>query len=626
VKIISNFRKISAFLLLFLFSYCNTQSIENIKSLDSTTTSINTGLTTIATSTTITTTTTTTTTIPTTTSTTIIAEVVVDSIKDAQFQLKKLYIYQGNVDGVNGTYTKLALKEFQRRSGLIEDGILGPITKSALSKGEKAYTNLGGQETVDYSNYEITNETKEIQKKLTEIDIYTGDIDGVFGFQTMLSLKEFQMKAGLTIDGIYGPKTKASLEKGIDSFVVVKTNSNNINEDTQTTSTIPVSSNDNLTVDLQNYNPNNICITGYVNEYSIWVPDPCFMPVFVYRNNKVVQVNSQEELDAYLNQNWSLTKTKTYASLGKVPTQNYTDGYNSPVNGLPMPPGSNNTIVIGIKNDNNVRARPQSGPQIADAVVEVLVEGGMTRFINIFYQSDTDYHGPIRSARPTDPTVLRPLGGVLVASGATGGLIPEIVEMGVPVITDRRPEYFRISSRNAPHNLYSDTSKLKQLAVTKGYKKYINPQPLFPWGNPSLTNWDNNTYIKLNFSSYTSTIWTWNGSNYVRTYYDAYKNSSSNNIHNWVDKNGNTGQITTTTVIALFCEPYTHPLQLPSVKTVGEGRAIILNNGKLLDARWKRGSNTDPFHILDKNDNILYIPKGKVWISLVPNTKNPSFG
>mgnify|MGYP005676366481 FL=1 len=94
----------------------------------------------------------------------------------------------------------------------------------------------------------------------------------------------------------------------------------------------------------------------------------------------------------------------------------------------------------------------------------------------------------------------------------------------------------------------------------------------------------------------------------------------------WADQNGNTGQISTDTVIALFCEPYIHPLQLPSVKTVGEGRAIILHGGKLLDAKWKRGSNLDPFHIVDSNNNILYVPKGKVWISLVPNSKNPSFG
>ena len=327
-----------------------------------------------------------------------------------------------------------------------------------------------------------------------------------------------------------------------------------------------------------------------------------------------------------MSQNWSLTKEKIYNSLGEVPTQNYISGINSPVNGLPMPSGSNNSIVIGIKNDNNVRARPQSGPQKADAVFEVLVEGGMTRFINIFYQSDTSYHGPIRSARPTDPTVLRPLGGVLVASGATGGLIPEINDMGVPVITDRRPEYFRISSRKAPHNLYADTAKLKSIAITKGYKKVNIPQPLFPWGDPTFENWQNNSFLNLVFSGYTETTWTWNGSSYLRTYYDAYQNQNKNNLHNWLDENGNTGQISVDTVIALFCEPYVHPLQLPSVKTVGEGRAIILHGGKMLDAKWKRGSNLDPFHITDNNNNILYVPKGKVWISLVPNTKNPSFG
>ena len=462
----------------------------------------------------------------------------------------------------------------------------------------------------------VIKNIEDAQYQLFNLGLYTGEIDGNNNTFTINALKEFQKLAGLVVDGILGPKTKLALEKGEDSFVEITVN------ETSTTAT----SNGVLTVDLRNYNPNAECITGYVNDSQIWVPDPCFYPVFVFRYGQIAQVNSQAELDAYLNQNWSLTKEKTYISLGPVPTQNYTTGVNSPVNGLPMPSGANNSIVIGIKNDNNVNARPQSGPQNADAVVEVLVEGGMTRFINIFYQSDTIYHGPIRSARPTDPTVLRPVGGVLVASGATGGLIPEIVDMGVPVITDRRPDYFRISSRNAPHNLYADTTKLKSTAVGRGYKKTNNPQPLFPWGDPSFSNWRSNSFLTLTFSGYTSTTWTWNGSNYRRTYYDAYKNQRTDNIHYWADQNGNTGQISTDTVIALFCEPYLHPLQLPSVKTVGEGRAIILHGGKMIDANWKRGSNLDPFHIVDGNNNILYVPKGKVWISLVPNTKNPSFG
>ncbi len=549
----------------------------------------------------------------TTSSTTTSLPIKVLSLQDAQNQLYKLGLYIGDIDGILGIETKNAIKEFQKLSGLVVDGILGPKTKSALEKGEDSYVSIGGAEIENVSDVTYSKGIEDAQTLLKDLDIYKGVIDGILGIETKNAIKEFQKLSGLVVDGILGPKTKSALEKGEDSYVSIGNQ--------------PISSTaSNSALDLRNYNPNAICIVGYVNDMQIWVPDPCFYPVFVYRYGQTAQVNSQAELDAYLNQNWSRTKEKTYNSLGEVSTQNYLPGINSPVNGLPMSPNSNNSIVIGIKNDNNVRARPQSGPQNADAVFEVLVEGGMTRFINIFYQSDISYHGPIRSARPTDPTVLRPLGGVLVASGATGGLIPEINDMGVPVITDRRPDYFRISSRKAPHNLYADTLKLKSTAVSKGYKKVNTPQPLFPWGDPTLNNWQTNSFLTLPFSGYTETTWTWNGSTYLRTYYDAYQNQKYDNIHYWSDENGNTGQISFDTVIALFCEPYVHPLQLPSVKTVGEGRAILLHGGKMIDAKWKRGSNLDPFHIFDSNNNILYVPKGKVWISLVPNTKSPSFG
>ena len=536
-----------------------------------------------------------------------------------QIVLKSYNYYDGKIDGNIGPISKTALITFQNNNDLDADGILGPKTCLHLLNKNNIITNPikiinSVTTTADVSKY--SEEVENNQKILKSLGLYTGVIDGIDGPGTKRAVKDFQNKSGLVSDGVVGQKTKIALAKGEAAYVTVSS-------ETEIVVNKPSASS---ALDLINYNPSLTCTAGYINNIDVWVPDPCFYPVFVYRFGKTAQVNSQNELDSYLQARWSLTKEKTYTSIGPVSTQNYTAGVNSPVNGLPMSPSANNSIVIGIKNDNNVRARPQSGPQSADAVVEVLVEGGMTRFINIFYQSDTSYHGPIRSARPTDPTVLRPLGGVLVASGATGGLIPEIVDMGVPVITDRRPEYFRISSRKAPHNLYADTIKLKALAVAKGYVKDSTPQALFPWGDPSLSSWASNTYLNLSFSSQTSTTWTWNGSTYVRTYYDAYKGSSSGNVHNWINKNGNQGQISTTTVIALFCEPYIHPLQLPSVKTVGNGRAIILHEGKLLDAFWKRGSNLDPFHITDVNGNLLYVPKGKVWISLVPNTKIPSFG
>jgi peptidoglycan hydrolase-like protein with peptidoglycan-binding domain len=531
-----------------------------------------------------------------------------------QIVLKNYGYYGSVVDGQFGPVSKLALKDFQQNNGLISDGIIGKNTCNSLMDKQNVIKKASSSVLIDNKKIIKPSETLKIsQQKLKNLELYSGPIDGINGSNTKNAVKDFQKKAGLTVDGVLGPNTLAALEKGTEAFI----------QNTKVDSSTVVSTSSAL--DLRNYDPSDNCVDGYVDANGIWVTDPCFYPVFVYRFGNTAQVNSQNELNAYLGDRWSLEKEKTYNTIGPVETNNYVDGVHSPVNGLQMPPNANNLIVLGIKNDNNVNARPQSGPQDADAVFEVLVEGGMTRFINIFYESDTSYHGPIRSARPTDPTVLRPLGGVLVASGATGGLIPEIVDIGVPVITDRRPEFFRISSRTAPHNLYADTYKLKKLAISKGYNKVKNPQALFPWGTLDYTKWSSNSFIKLKFSSQTSTSWTWNGSTYIRSYYDAYRGSASGVPHNWINSSGNSSQINADTIISLFCEPYIHPLQLPSVKTVGQGRAIIMHKGLILDAIWKRGSNLDPFHIVDENGQVLFIPPGKPWISLVPSTFLPSF-
>ena len=89
----------------------------------------------------------------------------------------------------------------------------------------------------------------------------------------------------------------------------------------------------------------------------------------------------------------------------------------SPLTGKEIPPElwlNRPKRVVAFKIDNNINARPQSGLQEADSVFEILVEGGMTRFLAFFLDNTSKYLGPIRSARPTDPTVIRPYDGTLV--------------------------------------------------------------------------------------------------------------------------------------------------------------------------------------------------------------------
>ena len=112
----------------------------------------------------------------------------------------------------------------------------------------------------------------------------------------------------------------------------------------------------------------------------------------------------------------------TSTSTSIIDTYSFNNEKMSPFTGIELPPElwlKRPRRVLAFKIDNNLNARPQSGLDAADSVFEILVEGGMTRFLAFFYDKTSDYLGPIRSARPTDPTLIRPYGGILVVSGAT---------------------------------------------------------------------------------------------------------------------------------------------------------------------------------------------------------------
>lgn len=77
-------------------------------------------------------------------------------------------------------------------------------------------TNNGSNETYALSKYgSRSDEVKQIQTKLKRWGYYNGNIDGIYGSQTLAAVKWFQSKNGLQVDGIAGPKTLAAM--GINS-------------------------------------------------------------------------------------------------------------------------------------------------------------------------------------------------------------------------------------------------------------------------------------------------------------------------------------------------------------------------------------------------------------------------
>ena len=298
----------------------------------------------------------------------------------------------------------------------------------------------------------------------------------------------------------------------------------------------------------------------------------------------------------------------------------------SPFTGKELPPETwlkRPKRVIAFKIDNNIKARPQSGLQEADAVHEILVEGGMTRFLAFFYDNTSKYLGPIRSARPTDPTMVRPYGGTLVVSGATAGLIPSIRELGVPVLEEQSsPVMFRISSRNAPHNLYADTELVRQRIEDRGfYFLQPGPGPLYPFGL-NQNNWnDGADKITIKYSEFTTVIWKLDGDKYSRFIIDNYSDNKEATAHNFISQDGNYTDILKTETIVVIQGPLykDKATTLPSVLTVGVGNAYVINQGKYIEGSWRRGDITEPFVLTDINGNDIEVPPSTQWVHILPN-------
>ena len=108
------------------------------------------------------------------------------------------------VDGIFGVATEEAVIAFQKQYGLTADGIVGPKTWGVVDTGKIVRTTISLGSTGEGVEY--------LQRRLNGIGSASLVVDGIFGVATEEAVKKFQKYYGLTVDGIVGPQSWATLE------------------------------------------------------------------------------------------------------------------------------------------------------------------------------------------------------------------------------------------------------------------------------------------------------------------------------------------------------------------------------------------------------------------------------
>ncbi|HET9947262.1 MAG TPA: DUF3048 domain-containing protein [Patescibacteria group bacterium] len=299
---------------------------------------------------------------------------------------------------------------------------------------------------------------------------------------------------------------------------------------------------------------------------------------------------------------------------------------------------------LGVMIENSTDARPQSGISFADVTYEAMAEGGITRFLNIYYCQDAPEVGPVRSARTVFVNLVSEYGSnplyAHVGGANTSGpadALGQISDYGWDSYNDLNqfsigfPTYWRDYTRlghdvATEHTMYSTTTKLWDFAKA----------------NRNLTNvdkdgkaWDTN-FVPYTFaddapasqrpSSQSVHMEFGNGGSdyFVDWTYDPktnlYMRANGGKSHIDLDTKK---QLSAKDVVVLFesisnvDDGYENSLHL-LYGDKGTGKAVVFMNGKETKGTWKKISRTSRTQLFDANGSPIAFTRGKLWFDILP--------
>lgn len=331
-----------------------------------------------------------------------------------------------------------------------------------------------------------------------------------------------------------------------------------------------------------------IALVAFVILYVVWTPSPAIAPVQTTDEeavtDEVVMVEPVTELPRY------------------------TDGVLVPVDEAMQP-----AVCVMIENAAFGGVRPQAGLTEASIVYEVIVEGGITRFMAVFpTDGDNVRIGPVRSARDTYLEFASELDCAYVHAGGSFTAMQAIPRFELKDIDALREGawFNRRSDKVSPHNLFTDRDNLRE-AVIDGHS-WTDPVNVETWN--FVDEADTGTphgQIRIEIGGAYNAEYSYNAVE------EAYERSNTGIL--FTDENTGRAILAKNIII----ERVPPGVLLPEKGRInfdvnGEGEAYIFRNGLQVNGTWKKDGRTSRTHYFDADGNEIPLERGQTWVHIVP--------
>lgn len=291
------------------------------------------------------------------------------------------------------------------------------------------------------------------------------------------------------------------------------------------------------------------------------------------------------------------------------------------MDGTPVGQASANRWPMAIMIDNLPPARPQSAIGLARIVYETLAEGGATRFMALFDGSENPSRvGPVRSARHYFVNLAEEYKAAYIHAGQSPQAADALLKLTVTdlnLIGSAAKYGYRVADRAAPHNLYTDDTKLTYAMRDK--KLLERPAEYTSWPFTPEPGLDLRPSTSLHLTIAFSSL-----SFEAEWQYDRVQNvflrSTGGTPH--VDALNNQ-QIIAKNIVVVHVPAEKSLVEKGRIDltVTGRGKAEVYRDGTAIAGEWIKPTLQDRIQFVDASGVAIPFHPGPTWIEIVPGER-----